>query len=157
MPFLLATEILLTVIVLGEAAHAQSLPPPTRNVYKCVVNGKVAYSDEPCLGAQRIDVEPTRGLNKSTGKEQVGRDIQRERQTELITEAIKPITGLTPLQLEAARRRARLAPEAKAECGRLDPEVANSEVAERSSSGDSKTRVQAKLFALRKRQRELGC
>lgn len=157
MPFLLASGILLTVVVLGEAAHAQSLPPPTRNVYKCMLNGKVVYSDEPCLGAQRIDVEPTRGLNKSTGKEQVGLDIQRERQTEQFAEAIKPITGLTPLRLEAARRRARLAREAKAECDRLDPEVANSEVAERSSSGESKTRIQAKLFALRKRQTELGC
>ena len=157
MPHFLAIGILLTVFVLGETAHAQSLPPPTRNVYKCVVNGKVAYSDEPCLGAQRIDVEPTRGLNKSTGKEQVGRDIQRERQTEQFAEAIKPITGLTPPQLEAARRRGRLVHEVKAECDRLDPEVANSEVAERSSSGESKTGIQAKLFALRKRQRELGC
>ena len=33
-------------------------------VYKCTDNGKVSYSNEPCLGAQRVDTMATRGLDK---------------------------------------------------------------------------------------------
>lgn len=51
------------------AAQSTTLPAPSRTVYKCSVGGKVAYSDEPCVGAQRVNVEPTRGMNKSTGHE----------------------------------------------------------------------------------------
>ena len=43
------------------------LPPTSRTVYKCQEGAKTVYSDEPCLGAQRINVEPTRGLDKSSG------------------------------------------------------------------------------------------
>jgi hypothetical protein len=50
---------------------AQSLPAPSRTVYKCEVGGKVTYSDSPCLGATRIDVEPTRGVSKLSGSQRV--------------------------------------------------------------------------------------
>ncbi|MEK8086891.1 hypothetical protein WNB94_10760 [Aquabacterium sp. A3] len=44
-------------------AIATSLPPPSRTVYKCEVGGKVHYADSPCVGAQKVDVTPTRGMN----------------------------------------------------------------------------------------------
>ena len=76
-------------------AFAQKLPPPSRTVFKCEVGSKVVYSDSPCLGAQRIEVEPTRGLNKSTGTEEVGKDVRQELQNEQIAEALKPVFGET--------------------------------------------------------------
>lgn len=52
----------LTLVPLGASmALAQSLPPSSRTVFKCEVAGKVVYSDTPCLGASKVDVEPTRG------------------------------------------------------------------------------------------------
>lgn len=138
-------------------AYAQKLPQASRTVYKCAVNGKITYSDEPCDGAERIVVEPTRGMNKSTGRELSGRDIQRERQTELIADAVKPITGMNPQQYETARRRVHLSPEAKVECNRLDLQLPRLESRGKTSTGEGKALVQSSLLALRKRQRVLGC
>lgn len=56
---------------------AQSLPPPSRTVFRCEEGGKVVYSDSPCVGARKIDVEPTRGVSKLSGRERVGRDVQQ--------------------------------------------------------------------------------
>ena len=52
-------------------AQSIKLDKPTRTVYKCNTDGKVVYSDTPCLGAERIDAEPTRGLDKSSGASRV--------------------------------------------------------------------------------------
>lgn len=154
LPSLLAPVLSLGLTVL---AHAQGLPQPSRTVYKCVVNGTATYSDAPCLGAQRIDVEPTRGLNKSSGKEVVGNDVRRERFNEQFAEMIRPVTGMPASQFEVERRRVYLAPEAKAECKRLDVELARQEGQERQTAGEQKAAVQARLLEGRKRQRELGC
>jgi hypothetical protein len=40
--------------------HAQSLPHRQRRS-SCEENGKVVYSDSPCLGAKTVDVEPRAG------------------------------------------------------------------------------------------------
>jgi hypothetical protein len=54
---------LLAVCLLGStAASAQSLPQPSRTVFKCKKDGKIVYSDSPCLGAEKLEVVPTRGL-----------------------------------------------------------------------------------------------
>jgi hypothetical protein len=42
------------------------------------------FSDEPCVGARRIDVEPTRGFDKITGRERIGRDVEREKRPEAL-------------------------------------------------------------------------
>jgi hypothetical protein len=42
----------------GQPMSSRSLP--TRTAFKCVVAGKVTYSDAPCEGAQRVDLQPTR-------------------------------------------------------------------------------------------------
>jgi hypothetical protein len=138
-------------------AQSTTLPAPSRTVYKCTVEGKIVYTDDPCVGAKRVDVEPTRGLNKSSGRELTGRDVAQERQTEQFAEAVKPITGLTPQQFEVERSRVYLAPEAKSECARLDRRIAQAEAQERTEPIETKPAVQRQLFALRKRHREMRC
>ena len=139
------------------AAQSVTLSKPTRTVYKCTVDGKIAYSDEPCLGAQRIDVEPTRGLNKTTGREVTGQDVLREKQREQFAAAVKPLTGMSPKQLEVQTRRYNLSPEYKAECNKLDASIAENETQERSALGNAKPPIQQSLFVQRKRYRELKC
>jgi hypothetical protein len=138
-------------------AQATTLPAASRTVYKCVVGGKVVYTDEPCIGAERVNVEPTRGLNKSSGKELTGQDVSRERQREQLAEAMKPLTGLTPRQFEVQRGRVYLTPEAKSQCAALDRSIAETESRERFEPVETKPGVQRELFALRKRHRDLRC
>ena len=40
----------------SSLAEAQSLPAPSRTVFKCEEGGRIVYSDSPCLGAKKIDV-----------------------------------------------------------------------------------------------------
>jgi hypothetical protein len=93
-------------------ASAQTLPLPSRTVFRCDVAGKVVYSDSPCLGARKVDVEPTRGADKSTGKERVGSDVRREQQREGLANAVKPITGMNAKQFDVATNRTKLTAEA---------------------------------------------
>ena len=78
---------------------AQKLPKPSRDVYKCELDGRVVYTDTPCLGASKVNVEPTRGLDSMSGKKITGADVRRERTNEAVAEAYKPIFN------EAAQQR----------------------------------------------------
>ena len=138
-------------------ASAQSLPAPTRTVYKCEVNGKVAYSDEPCLGAKKVDVEPTRGLDKSSGRSRVGNDVQRERQREAMASALQPITGMDSKQFDRAGRRNQLPVEAQRACKQLDKEIPSLEAQEAATVGTDKQRTQQSLLRARSKFRELRC
>ena len=139
------------------AAQSIKLDKPTRTVYKCNVDGKVAYSDTPCLGAERIDAEPTRGLDKSSGASRVGPDVAAEKRRELMDEAIKPLTGMSSKQMDVERRRFSLPPESKQECKVLDVSIGETEGKERVAQGSAKSPLQQNLFALRKRFKELKC
>lgn len=148
---------LLVVICQQVSAQSSTLSKPARTVYKCNINGKVAYSDDPCVGAQRIDVEPTRGLNKTTGSEVTGKDVSLEKQREQFADVVKPLTGLTPKQLEVQTRRYNLSPENNAECNKLDVSIAENEAQERTAQANAKPPIQHSLFVQRKRFRELKC
>lgn len=151
----LAAFIPLILTVAGVCA--QSLPPPSRTVFKCEEGGKTVYSDAPCVGAKKIDVEPTRGVSKLSGRERIGRDVQHEQFREQLSEAIRPISGMRPRQFATFERRTKLSAEAQRECQRLDVQMPSVEQEELQASGQALADVQGRLFRLRKRFRELGC
>ena len=156
MPRLLA--VLFTgVLVVSTSGLAQKLPPPSRTVFRCEVAGKVTYSDAPCLGATKVDVEPTRGLNKSTGTERIGADVRKERLNEQLAEAFKPVLNETPEQRAKRHHRARLQPDARQQCGRLDERIAATEMSEKHVTGTALSSTQQQLLDLRNRNRSLGC
>ena len=138
-------------------AQSIKLDKPTRTVYKCNTDGKVVYSDTPCLGAERIDAEPTRGLDKSSGASRVGSDVAAEMRRELMDEAIKPLTGMSSMQMDIERRRFNLPPESKHECKILDASIGDTEAKERTAQGSARLPLQQNLFELRKRFKELKC
>ncbi|OYU45296.1 MAG: hypothetical protein CFE44_08220, partial [Burkholderiales bacterium PBB4] len=72
----IAIPILLLTLAVSQA-QAGVLPPPIRTVYKCEDGKKTHYSDTPCVGATKVDVPPTRGLNTSSGREWVGAAVRR--------------------------------------------------------------------------------
>lgn len=146
------------VALLGTAAAAQTLPPPSRTVYRCEEHGKVRYSDAPCLGAKLVDVEPTRGLNKSTGRELQGEDVRNERFREAFAEVTKPVTGMDAKQRDQATRRLRLSPEVQRQCRVIDQQLPVAESAERTTKEPSKLiAAQKRLFELRETYRKLRC
>ena len=147
----------LVVAAFTAQALAQALPPPSRTVYKCDIDDKTVYSDAPCLGAKRVDVQPTRGLNKSSGKERVGHDVRAEQHSEQMAEALRPILGETAQQRAVRHRRARLAPEQARTCYKLDDEMAAAESRERTAVGAERKDVQSRLFELRRSYHRLRC
>lgn len=142
----------LSFAAVSAASCAQTLSPPSRSVYKCSANGKTTYSDAPCLGAQRLDIEPTRGVG---GKE--GRDVQRERHREMFAEALRPLTGMNAKQFDLHGRRMKLSPAAQRECGALDAQTPATEREEAQATGQRREILKVNLLNLRQRQRELRC
>ena len=143
-------------ILAANSALAQ-LPAPTRTVYKCKIEGKLRYSDEPCLGAQRIDVTPTRGVDRLSGSVRIGNDVAREIHTEQVAKAIEPISGMNAAEFSTVSRRINLSAEAQRECRQLETAIVASEKKERSASGPVLESTQQELFVLRKRYKTLGC
>ena len=141
----------------NQTATAQHLPSPSRTVFKCETEGKTFYSDSPCLGAKKIDVEPTRGLNKSSGSERTGKDVSREVQREQFADAVKPVTGMTPKQFETAGKRQKLEPNAQRQCQSLDASIPYQEKQEALAPSSARHQLQTELLNLRSEYRRLGC
>ena len=139
------------------SADAQTLPPPSRTVFKCEVNGKVVYSDEPCPGAKLVNVTPTRGLDKSSGTVRTGDDVRREKHNEVMSEALRPILNETPEQRAVRHRRFKLSEQAKAECRTLDLQIDGLQSQERGSTKSDVESVRQRLYKARVRHRELRC
>jgi hypothetical protein len=144
-------------MLVSTIAQSQKLPPTSRTVFKCVEGGKTFYSDAPCLGAEKINVEPTRGMNKSTGREIVGADVNRERTREAVADAIKPLTGMTAKQLDASGRRMRLSSSDQQSCKNLDIEIPRLEAEEKVADQQTKLPIQRQLLGVRQKYRNLGC
>lgn len=136
---------------------AQSLPAPSRTIYKCQVKGAVSYSDEPCVGAQRLEAVPTRGVDRLSGSARKGKDVSNEIWSEQVAHALRPLTGMNAPQFATAARRQGLEPAAQRECRQLEPALLVLEQAERRAPGASIESVQRDLFILRKRYKQLGC
>lgn len=152
-----AAAVLTALTMLTFAPQAQSLPPPAKTVFKCEENGKVVYSDSPCLGAKTVDVEPPRGVSRLSGQERVGSAVQQERLREHVADAMRPLTGMNPKQYETFGRRQKLPADTQRECQRLDGRIPLVEAEERQASGQGLAEIQLRLFGLRKRFRELAC
>jgi hypothetical protein len=143
----------LCLALLAAPACSQSLPKPSRTIFKCEANGKVTYSDEPCLGAKRIDAEPTRGMDSYSGKRRTGEDVRREQSRESIAQAIRPLTGVDARQFDALVRRQGLNANAQQECRQREREIIQLEKTETGANAA----LQSDLFMRRKRYKELRC
>jgi hypothetical protein len=141
-----------------SAVWSQSqLPAPNRTIYKCQVKGAVSYSDEPCVGAQRLDATPTRGVDRLSGSTRTGRDVSKERETEQFAQAIRPLTGMNASQFATAVRRHPLDAAAQHACRQLEPAILELEQAERHASAAIIRSIQQDLYVLRKQYQKLGC
>lgn len=144
-------------LILG-AVQAQTLHAPSNTVFRCEDKGKVHYSDAPCLGAKRVEVEPTRGLDRMTGATRRSSQRNAELRSEAIREALRPLTGsLTAAQWERRKKRSQLPAEAQIECSALDRDLVKLETREAKARPDQLTAVQRRLHETRLRFRKLRC
>lgn len=151
----------LAAIVLAGAASStaaqEPLPAPNRTIYKCQSHGKTSYSDEPCLGAQRLDATPTRGVDRLSGKSRIGNDVAAEIRSEQFAQALRPLSGMTSSEFATATRRQRLSADAQRECRVLESAILESEQVERRARAAMMESIQQDLFILRQRYRKQGC
>ncbi|MEO6033130.1 MAG: hypothetical protein ABIP61_14735 [Burkholderiaceae bacterium] len=154
MLFILAP--LFITVPIGQSL-AQKLPSPSRTVFKCESGEKIVYSDSPCLGAQRLDIEPTRGVNMNPSGKLVGSDVRTEQQNEQVAEALKPIFGESARERAKRHARARLDPEARSACAELDRDIPAAEQQEKLTAKTTRPSIQARLLDMRSKYRELRC
>jgi len=133
------------------------LPPPNRTIYKCQVKGTISYSDEPCVGAQRLEATPTRGVDRLSGSARTGSDVSKEVRSEQFAQAIRPLTGMSAAQFGTAVRRHPLDATTQHECHQLGPAILKLEQAERHASAAVIAPIQQDLFVLRKQYQKRGC
>jgi hypothetical protein len=150
--------VLLAVFLTCTMAPAQSqLPAPSRTIYKCQVKGTVSYSDEPCAGAQRLDVTPSRGINRLSVSSRTGKDIASEIHTEQMAAAFRPLSGMNASEYATAGRRGSLTPTVQRECRQLEPGILGLEQAEHFANPGTIKAIQQDLLTLRKRYKTLAC
>jgi hypothetical protein len=156
MKILVMTTIALSAWNLS-VAQTLTVPSPAKAVYKCVVSGKVVYSDDPCLGASKVDIQPNRGVDKLSGKQVVGSDVAREQYDDLFAKGIALVTGLTPGAFQVQVRRASLPDAVKRECEFLDSVIPKLEDSERAASRSELGQIQRSLLERRMQYRDKRC
>jgi hypothetical protein len=158
-----AYRTLLVVILaaVSACALAQPVSPASRSAYKCKIDGKTVYSDEPCLGAQKIDVEPSKS-NAATRSTSTGSSARRQQprpepQAEASAEGEHPTADIETKPAQVLSGRARLSSASQRECRDLESSMTALEREEKEASKSELPRVQSQLFTKRKRFADLGC
>lgn len=126
-------------------------------VYRCETAGKVAYSDTPCVGATVVDITPTQGMDKMSGKSRKSYELQRADVTHAVDDALKPLTDKSRGEMEVMRRRVNLTSNAQQDCARLDARLPALEQGARDSAAKNKSQADFDLYEARKRYFDLKC
>ncbi|CAN7589637.1 DUF4124 domain-containing protein [Variovorax sp. LjRoot84] len=145
----LVVAALCTVLALPAAAQPK--------VYRCDTNGKVAYSDAPCVGARIIDATPTQGADKLGGASRKGREVQRDEYTTSLDNATRPLHGRSHDEMNVMRRRVNLPGGDQQACARLDSQIPMLEAGSGSATGEAKARADVDLYKARKQFFDLKC
>ncbi|MEO8023871.1 DUF4124 domain-containing protein [Polaromonas sp.] len=137
---------LLAALLFSVALSAHAAGDPT---YKCITQGKVTYSDEPCVGAKIVDTTPTQGLDKTSGQSRKGADVQRVETQREMGKAMQQITGRAPEQRDKAIKRINLSLKDRQECEALDIGMVH--------FSTPTPEEEVELYNLRKRYKDLKC
>jgi len=146
-------HLLRALLLLSITLPSWAAPP----VYRCETNGRITYSDAPCVGAKVIDATPTQGMDKMTGQSRKGKDVQTAEMNTAIDKAVQPLTGRTHEEMNTARRRFKLGAQDQAECTRLDAKLPNLEADVAGASESTKAHADVELYKARKRFFDLSC
>jgi hypothetical protein len=139
-------------------AQAQKLDK-SRIVYRCEHQGKISYSDEPCVGAKEVDVTPTQGLDRSSGVSRKGAEVQRDEHRRQLVQALKPLdANMDEQRFDQSIHRQPLSAEAQRACRQLDQQLPQLKAAEaRPTTEAEKAQAEVRLFRARKAFKDLRC
>ena len=126
-------------------------------VYRCETNGKVSYSDAPCVGAKVIDATPTQGMDKMTGQSRKGAAVQRDELNTVFDNALRPLHGRSHADMDVMRRRVKLSGHEQAQCARLDDRLPVLEAEAAGAAGEAKARADVDLYKARKQYFDQKC
>lgn len=126
-------------------------------VYRCETNGKVAYSDAPCVGAKEIDATPTQGMDRMSGKSSKGREVQRDEFNRQFDKALQPLHSRGRDEMDVLRRRVSLPASHQQQCSRLDSLLPVLEGEAAHAAGGAKAAADVNLYKARKRFFDLNC
>ncbi|MDM0058991.1 DUF4124 domain-containing protein [Variovorax fucosicus] len=129
--------------------------PPV--VYRCEIQGKVNYSDVPCVGAKTVDVTPTQGADKMSGRSSKGKEVQREEFHITLDNATRPLHGLSHGEMDVRRRRYQLSPADQRQCASLDQQIPELEARATKTTGSARGQADVALYQARKRVFDLKC
>jgi hypothetical protein len=141
-------------LLLAIATSASFAEP----IYKCTAeSGKVLYSNEPCVGAQRIDATASKGFDKSSGRVMKGQSVRKEEADQMIERSVQITLG-KEWNLEKTRKRQFHRMDDRAKCELLDYQIDSLEKREKANKGKPELQdVQVELFEKRKAFREIDC
>ena len=125
-----------------------ALPAAAQTVYKCGSKRSVRYSDQPCAGrtGRVVNTDDAPVPVESTPDE--GRVLAR---------AMHRRPDETARQFATRRRRARLLPQDRAECARIDTRMPVERASMDNPDPDEVANAKAALERSRKRFTKLGC
>ena len=128
-----------------------------QQVYRCEVNGKVSYSNEPCQGAKLVKTPPAQSSDKTPAQHQKDMDTLKaelERNTATKTRAL---AAKAPEDPEVAKRRENLTPLAKHSCSLLDQSLPQLRENAAHGTPESKEKAGIQLYKARKAFQDLRC
>ena len=126
-------------------------------VYRCETGGKINYSDAPCVGGKVVDVTPTQGVDKMTGRSLKGDDVRNEERRSMFDKITRPMHGLSHGEMDVLRRRQKLSTADQAQCVSLDFQVPALEAQAVRAIGSAKGHADVQLYQARRRFFNLKC
>ena len=137
----------LLCVVAASPAGAQT------TVYKCESGGTVTYSEKACSG-RIVNTNDAPVPGKPNPNEV---DVRRTEENQARAQAMQPSPGESAEQFETRRRRARLMPEDRDECARLDMRMPVEEASMNNPDPEAVANAKEALGKSRKRFGELRC
>lgn len=104
-----------------------------------------------------MDVTPTQGADKMTGRSIKGNDVQREEYRTMVDNVTRPLHGLSHDEMDVIRRRQKLSSADQAQCASLDQHVPVLQLQAANAVGSAKGKVDVELYQARKRGFDLKC
>lgn len=151
------SKLLVGVIAVALHLLSASSTYAQPKVYRCETNGKVSYSDAPCVGAKVIDATPTQGMDKMGGSSRKGREVQQDEFHRQFDKALRPLHGRSHEEMNVARRRVHLPAGDQAQCSHLDRQLPALEADASRATGEAKPKADVELYKARKRFFDLKC
>ena len=128
-----------------------------QQVYRCEVNGKVSYSNEPCQGAKVVNTTPAQSSDRTSGQQRKDMDALKAELERNNATKTRALAAKTPEDPEVAKRRENLTPLAKHSCSLLDQSLPQLRENAAHGTPENKEKADIQLYKARKAFQDLRC